>query len=967
MMVFALSSSGVAYQTNPIKGPQDALYEFFRSDVSILGNDKVVYDAFVEELQKDYDALAEFAPRSAAMYRRMISAPVTPETMEAWTIAMAPESVAGYLRADNRAALKEHFGGLKSAATLRPHFYQLLEKKWHSIVMDMEKSGLSVPSYEAYLANISSALTSRHSGVQPVRAMVKVGGRKRLMKVKSKTLMYWLQPRAWHNPDEVISALTEFKPGLISFRQVTGGKAQRVIFMIPLPVHITAWPFAERLLRLQSRKPQFSVTKETSNLLGNHNLSMHHSANPDTVQEGNDFSGYDLSEKNVNTTQPMIAGVERALMELYGDTPYGPWDSVAQFTTAPWHATTLPNFMLDSPKMDLREDDMVITVTSWDGKAFVRRGKMFTTDQLNSGESDTIGRNNVNNEANREDSLAALREDPFIGDIMDPIQDMFMGDDTIGFWSIRDPTRWTSSNYRKIRTLMSDVAKSNGLELNVLKSNMRRFYSEYLKKMFIYGHYIPRLCTLMLFCSERNQYDQDPVTSARNFNAKLLEATPRGLTGSYSILAGAYYFMLKKDLLIRDPPGEIFPKMVVIDTEYRTEAQEARGSRRYRYPLPFSMYFLDKASGGVGVMPGTIPGASVDPLIVAFTTGKLRENLNSIAARLRQHRATKLFHGEDIGVRDVEGLAEGVKQGRDALDQKRIENSKLALTELVRRGLAKPNESLRYDNAPWLSAEQATQDLGKSPEFQVDDKYRMAAALESTLQSTPDLLDYGEYAWLRGLRVRLGGVVPYSSGSSHPHHGAHKLIAGLDPKLCDLGARIGYGSRLASNRDSIARVYRPLQNDPFFPKFDVEVLTRKLATLPGLEERTLWLVMMGAKQDDARNVSLAVDSIIDQVAFFSEAQLSSEADQWSGLLDQSRNNTRRYLEIADDVFPRIHSTLIALGNLWARNWSYNKPLCHITFIITPEYGVHLSSLQMKSMWDYESIVAGLRPPVRDLH
>jgi len=243
-----------------------------------------------------------------------------------------------------------------------------------------------------------------------------------------------------------------------------------------------------------------------------------------------------------------------------------------------------------------------------------------------------------------------------------------------------------------------------------------------------------------------------------------------------------------------------------------------------------AMYYVPRTYGGVGVMPGSLPGPTMDSIIVKFVKGPLRDRINDLSSRLAAGGAKRLFRGAEIKIESIPKLDEGAKQAYKWLNHDRVVESRKALTRLVQLRLAKSDESLRYENSQRLAISKGLDDLGKKPEFVKSDAGKFVIALSAKVPVV-DLIERSEFNWLKEFEISFGDVVTFNP-SCCDHLGPMCMIVGLDTKMAELGAQIGFGSREGTFREELFRIFQPVLRDPYFPKFDVPMLAAKLSKIP---------------------------------------------------------------------------------------------------------------------------------------
>ena len=186
-----------------------------------------------------------------------------------------------------------------------------------------------------------------------------------------------------------------------------------------------------------------------------------------------------------------------------------------------------------------------------------------------------------------------------------------MGDDMIAYWQLeRDlGAEDRAKLMRVISAVVTKVAAENGHSVNELKNIVRYFLSEYLKKAWTYGYFIPR-GQIQLLAGERGGNDPDSASFLRN----------------HSALCDLYENRLASNTRV----GYIVSNlMTCFRRNYRWRVGPASG---FIY-VPFSVHWTPIALGGVGKLPHTINGSNVDNVIAIYAglDPELKDVINDAA------------------------------------------------------------------------------------------------------------------------------------------------------------------------------------------------------------------------------------------------------------------------------------------------------------------------------------------------
>jgi hypothetical protein len=242
---------------------------------------------------------------------------------------------------------------------------------------------------------------------------------------------------------------------------------------------------------------------------------------------------------------------------------------------------------------------------------------------------------------------------------------------------------WTAEQIDELRQVFGDTATANSLVLNLVKTGVRRSYYEYLKKMAIHGWVIGRLSALMIWCSERSSFGEEPITKMKSYWGLLSEYVSRGGDHDFINLVGHLSWNLMRRVK--------YPK----------------GKRNFFYTLPFGVMWSPR---GIDALPWTMVGASKGAVMNQVYHGALRRYVNYCSYIID----VQPLHANTIVREVMEGgtFDKGVKFMKKHLEPAVVQNSSVARDNLARSGIIIGKWA--YDQSPQRLV---TRSVADNPKF----------------------------------------------------------------------------------------------------------------------------------------------------------------------------------------------------------------------------------------------------------
>jgi hypothetical protein len=601
-------------------------------------NDESAYAIAEEALKEDFQSLKDegLIPLSQ-WYASMISAEVNPENMAQVSLLSFIETPAGFFRGNELPShIKQKEAGEQTATPKNPPFAQNIRDLYINAIKEYK---FLVPSYSEYKATIFNDLTTKSSGGYGEQWEIPSrNGISRHFTTNDKIMAFIRNTSKYLDPETVKLEMTEAFPAPIFSREVVA-RDKRAVFAVPLGTYIVELILSNVFMISQLKSNLFTMGKEVGQTLADHKEGIIASCQPYVLIIGQDFSAFDSTQKFDNMRRFALEGVTRGLIVNGQTGRFGPWESISSAYDMIWRKT----------KTAFYESN----------------GEILVTDQVNSGEKNTITINNFTNLANFETQLRELAINPKTSltfTYMDIMKALFMGDDSVQLWRLSQ--RLTPEQLKDIKDVLSEVAAANGMSLNALKTEARLFHYEYLKKRADYGYIIPRILQLQQFVSERVNTLLAVNEFMSSYGNLLNEGVSRGY--SHAFARSLYFFTgnLRRSVKVKDRVKNYFER------------------------LPLAILFTPSNMGGTGQVPMSMIGANKDITFPLTFDGVILEMMNQ-ALWLNDAPS-------ELRIRDriAEAIIKGTDQTNDGLeflrvnkDKERGETASAALDFLASKGI----------------------------------------------------------------------------------------------------------------------------------------------------------------------------------------------------------------------------------------------------------------------------------------
>jgi len=821
-------------------------------------------------------------------------APVNDENLAFYSFAVFLEAVTGYWRGDFPKIFKESIEEtMSSDVPSDPPFRKHLERIWADFAVKWE-----IPDKNAFIRHCVTELTTRSAGEIPVNVQsVKftLFEEEFTWKLNDKMLAFFYDPGRFFNETVFKASLTKDDPGLVFLRNVMSRK-DRAVFGGKLIRHLLETLIVRQLMAWQGEQqlnghPVFTLELDTGRAFTDHREWLFRSAIGDAFILLIDYSNYDQTERFANTRKHALHAIETALQNRVKKKIM--WDKDAvELLAAHWNSlehavyqllwgpgedesAVKPEEILEKENVsdnnnagqgatkqqvldkleELKKENEKIKETN-PGLYRKRSMILLTMDFVFSGEFITLGFNNMTNYAITLEMLNDWISLEAFAQFLEFITVRLQGDDSITLFRVLSAYR-ACDNHQKaafIRSFVkevSDRAEANGLKISAVKTGLRRGSFEFLKKMGIYGYFVPRYLQIVLNESERVSRTEDPIARMTSRIGQLRDWIWRG--GTIKMALRRMYYEWN---LIR-----------VVKT-----------SRRREYLLPIEYLWVPLRFGGCGALPFNILDPNTDIVIMigmdAYSE-KVRKVMSLIVYCQDKAPASVLDEiSEQIGPQlQLESFT------KEWDDQDRLLRAKVATDKLFDKYGYKMKNPFheRYDNL----VKDTISDNPKAAKFKATDKARKHRAILremnrlTHISKTTDAIAIPDLCpeILRSLEITLSDELE-DAFLINP-------VAGLDAPVASWLRNYGTSSEGSVSGGNIFKVFNKITGDPGFPKnmkgYRPESMAKEIldGNLITAEQILLYLVAKGANPQAASEVAAQVHDKLGQLMFLADLQAFS--------------------------------------------------------------------------------------------
>jgi hypothetical protein len=616
--------------------------------VKITRNDEVYYLNTKEKIDEVLKLADETIPGLSKDLIYMMSGPLNDHTLHMLAMLYSVDGLAGFSRSQvNLAHAAQVRNDPETIVTKVPDiFIQALYDEYIPIV----GHGM-FRTYSEWLQSLPTSMTTKSAGGDAVQIIVETKDGPARLRFTDKMMVFLQNPEYYANPERFFKIdYTKEEPGSIGNRFVVGPKAARAIFMRRLITYVFELLFAVPVAKWILDKPlgvkavpfatvhDFSAGGEDGVLPHDHVYGMYASSHAHIISMAQDYDTYDSTQKFANMRSHALQGMKLGLagkkildatwVEINNvkytlgtilDKMWGKGQVYDAFYAERRSTTAeIPEDVSDDPKLMKLKLDMVF-----------------------SGELMTL---NVNNLTNRASMRCYVKTMPEFLRTMNLLRALYQGDDLIIFWELPKTTegpKFTQKMHKGLVTHAVDNASNNGLVVSEVKTVTRIFFYEYLKKIFLYGRFIP-LQLMQLLSRERIEVNSPNLEIVRGIRATCERLVMRGFDHDFCLNFVVYSYLVKSGVRVRGGWGKVFKP----------------GTSGWYY-FPIEVLFTPNRAGGVGLHPETVMFVSADMMIMDFFYHKAPEMVD----RLRRSIAilqTEIKSPKDFVISALEGKKRGI-------------------------------------------------------------------------------------------------------------------------------------------------------------------------------------------------------------------------------------------------------------------------------------------------------------------
>jgi hypothetical protein len=626
----------------------------------------------------------------------------------------------------------------------------------------------------------------------------------------------------------------------------------------------------------------FTSGKEKGILLHDHVWSAIASSDPSLITVDKDFSAFDSHQMEANSRLPM----REAFAIVFGQwiDSFGPWENVLA----------------------------MVTKLLGKGRAFnryykskgVKNGKTeetFIYNGLGSGEAITLNANNIVNAGLQRDMYNSVvnHEVIFKGHGVNkrvPFEQLFklmriqiMGDDEQETW-LDEGGNWSLGMHKHLVDTSVAVAKRNGHDLNASKTLTRKSAAEYLKKIFMFGHYIP-LGLIQLIAKERGDFMVDPIELFRGYKGLINTASGRGFNhNGFALKLLHYTWAMRRG--------------------FRWFEKTESG---FVY-APFALLWTPIMMGGIGAHWICPYGANIDASLAVIATW------NRDYKVLVEQAAGKI---KGIKSRIVNRIKDAIKSASDKRTKNRstqfdqaFDEIKLSMPKSRIANAVRADNFLRYNNAPKLGGlfyleypkemiAQMFTSTSKVNAIKLEDQLNVTRLIRVRNEKVSF---EEEFPWVFAYNWYLDDIENHVDGRCP--------IVGLDENSKNLLVHMGINLSGINERFTPNTVFTILKRDRFWRRDVTEEALFKYLTQPSLLTNTQLiyptLIAIGVREDLAGMIASKLVGSLDGMDIKMNVQHVSLNDGFLNTLDIRRERIEASVKCGelDDVMKNV---LISIG------------------------------------------------------
>jgi predicted heme/steroid binding protein len=763
------------------------------------------------------------------------------------------------------------------------------ETKWGSALEVRQKAPTSLTTRSAGMMHPESGTIKYMKGDTEV-TMVAV--------FNDKMTAYWQRLATYFGSEQFKLQFTSKDVGLMFVRNVEGYKEDRAIEAGKPPQHLLSSAWVIHLMHYQERYQMnlfgqllevFTLGADTGRVMTDHRIPMYMTSWPDLyILFMMDFTLYDISQKYASTDGHAIRGFLEGCSDNR-EMDFTPVDAPDIYSKFPDMGTLFKITMYKYYQSQYSQKA--------DGKG---NENTYLLDMMASGRYDTLAQNNVVTFS----FLKAVMENlgnykPMAGssrmwiDVLGFNYMRVQGDDSLMTATARlslSRKEWAEVVYN-FKDMLEKMAAITGMKMARAKTIMRGGWMEFLKKMAVYGYFIPRFLQISPDDSENVDRYLDPVSRMVSRLAVWREWVFRG--GSYNVAIMNILF-------------EWNLSRVVIDTKTAAKVQ-----------LPFELLYVPKRYGGVGMLPWNFLDSNTDFLLMSPYyypwEVETRRRMNAIVMAYQRVTTVDSVKAIADGLEDYfVNESPGGAYHYSSLDASRLTASEAAVRTLASRGykVQRPYRLSRINDL-----RDAVRDSSKTKAAKSEDKIINSARLNveylKILNSGEEIVEMSAlFPFIGELQILGRDAVPAPKDSTNtmdrtgeeqwtfdPIDLRMNPVAGFDSVLAHWTLDIGTSSINGELGTQALKVMRRLYDGIFPTRYRPEQIARDLLNggIYAGADITSFLVASGANPSIAMSVGAALHNKLAQLKALSDLTMYSVAGE--GFTDNSMRNVRRFIDL----------------------------------------------------------------------
>jgi hypothetical protein len=959
---FSLSTKGRVFSVhgNPHKRTfSHIVEEDYLDGKRRLKNDSAWYHSRSVDLAKEQVEMKKAGlNKLASLWSYILSADVTDINCKIYCYLTAMGGIAGYTRGDDGVALNKHVQSVNEIQTEKksedvdfgeinyPHGPYLHNEAKKAIVMYYKE----IPSVESFRRIVHNMLTNKSAGVaEPITFSMPVdksllagikGGEDGILTftLRDKNSVFLNDPSKFTDlrqnffpGDTKIGELQVFLHSL-GLRMVVGGKITRAVYITPPHIYAGEIFFARPFERYDTMKPKgeypslgsamdFQTTYAQGSLLPDHFASFVGTSNDGYIMSNEDYSAFDQWSVFNNTKRYILDGIEAGLKSVGLDGKMHPFQFTLSQLARQVYDYKRQGWLVPTPIKSGKEGYLAkVSSGHYSGllmtkimndlvnrSVFTYFKDVMSTIRVPVNSSKALAFNPAIRILNSEDSSAEAygvnvvdKYTRSLSELLTLVMISIVGDDFLGLYELVEGAEVDSALIDTYSNARSQVAARCGFSLNVSKTVMREWFTEYLKVTIAYGQYLP-LRFIQLVDAERRFTQIHPVDELRGRRDVAAALDFRGMDSRFVNGMTYWTWILRRSVKDRSFRGKLGQSGFIV--------------------LPAALYFAPIVMGGIGGMPWMMFGPNKGLLWAIYSStiykrfAILQECASSVVAGVDIFKLRSIARDAVEGkITDPKGIfSAGVAYIGEFTSKERINKSREALSRLSNLGIEVPS-GMQYETQ---NVEKTINIIASTPSM---GKISEVRRLETVLQSKSLML-----AGMRLNKSKFTTLFPVitsmewgvSEELTQPVHNYGPCPVLDDNQKLALNY-VGVSPNFARTKFTLRELLSILsQGDPEFPRSVTEQSLLNLIGQPAIynNEEALQLVFIsiGAKPDRAAAAVAYVRSKQSLLTISKNQTSYSVGDGYFSMFSTDEAQLNRVMSIPSPGSNILRDTLRDLG------------------------------------------------------